>query len=349
MRAVWAAAIVAVSIFPASAEGLGRQVIHGFVGPATASFRNSTAELADAVHALCDKPGNDTLSASRAAFAAALKDWGRVSVLRFGPLAADGRFEKLFFWPDARGIALKQVQGLLAADDPGAIASGMAGKSAALQGFPALEFALYGSGSESLAAGEPWRCSVAFGVSSNIAAIAAEVAREWGAGTPFASSFTEPADGKEPYRTEAEVQGEIVKALSTALQFIRSAELAPPLGEAPEKANGKRAPMWRSGLTAPLVATQIDGARQLLAAAGYEQILPDDSRYVASSIRFELDNAIRTLGQVEGPVEQTLATEPDRGRFVFAELALHHAGELVTRDLSAALGLTMGFNALDGD
>lgn len=110
------------------------------------------------------------------------------------------------------------------------------------------------------------------------------------------------------------VQGEIVKALATALQFIRSAELAPPLGE--EKANGKRAPMWRSRLTAPLSWLEIDGVRPPLAAAGYEQSLPEDSRFIASSIRFELDNAIRTLGQVEGPVEQTFGTEPDRGRFV---------------------------------
>ncbi|MFH1794042.1 MAG: imelysin family protein [Pseudomonadota bacterium] len=348
MRGLWALVLLA-AVSPASAEGVGRQVIDGFVVPTTGSFVRSTAELAASVGALCDNPGNDTLTASRTAFATALDDWGHVSVLRFGPLAADGRFEKLFFWPDARGIGLKQVQGLLAANNPGEIASGLAGKSAALQGFPALEFTLHGTGSESLAAGDSWRCSVASAIASNIAALAATVAREWSAGTPFAASFSAPADGKEPYRTEAEVQGEIVKALATALQFIRSAELAPPLGEAPEKANGKRTPMWRSGLTVPIITAQIGATRRLLVAAGYEQNLPEDRRYIASSIRFELDNAIRTLGQVEGPVEQTFGTEPDRGRFAFAELALHHAGELVTRDLAAALGLTMGFNALDGD
>ena len=349
MPAVWAAAIVLASILPASADGVGRNVIDGFVAPSTAAFARSTTELAASVEALCAKPGDETVSASRTAFAAALENWGHISVLRFGPLAADGRFEKLFFWPDARGIGLKQVQGLLAAKDPGEISAGMAGKSAALQGFPALEFTLYGAGSEKLAAGDRWRCSVASAIASNIAAIAATVAREWDANSPFAASFTGPADGKEPYRTEAEVHGEIVKALATTLQFIRSAELVPPLGEMTEKANGKRAPMWRGQLTAALIMAQADGVRQLLAAAGYEQWLPQDSRYIASSIRFELDNAIRTLGQVEGPVEQTFGTEPDRGRFVFAELALHHASELVSRDLSAALGLTMGFNALDGD
>lgn len=348
MRGLWALVLLA-AVSPASAEGVGRQVIDTFVGPATGSFVRSTADMAASVEVLCERPGDDTLSASRAAFATALDDWGHVSVLRFGPLAADGRFEKLFFWPDARSIGLKQVQGLLAANDPGEIAAGMAGKSAALQGFPALEFTLYGAGSESLAVGDSWRCSVASAISSNIAAIAATVVREWDAGSPFAASFAAPTDGKEPYRTEAEVQGEIVKALATALQFIRSAELAPPLGEAPEKANGKRAPMWRSRLTVPLITAQIDATRELLAAAGYEQNLPEDSRYIASSIRFELDNAIRTLGQVEGPAERAFGTEPDRGRFAFAELALHHASELVTRDLAAALGLTMGFNALDGD
>lgn len=349
MRNLLAALALIACVAPAAADGVGGQVLDGFVAPSLADFTRSTGELASSVTALCEMPSDAALTDSQAAFAAAMEDWGHVSILRFGPLAADGRFEKLFFWPDARSIGQKQVKGLLASGDAGEIASGMSGKSAALQGFPALEFALYGTGSEKLAAGDPWRCSVAAAISSNIASIAASVAGEWAEGTPFAASFSAPAEGKEPYRNEAEVQGEIVKALATAMQFIRSAELSPPLGDEPAKANGRRAPMWRSDLTAPLIAAQVDGVRRLLAVAGYEQSLPQESRYVAASIRFELDNAIRTLGLVKGPAEQAFGTEPDRGRFAFAELALHHAGELVNRDLAAALGLTMGFNALDGD
>jgi len=349
MRNLLVALLLIISISPASAETVGRRVLDRFVAPTIERFAGSTALLAEGVAALCAKPEDATLAASRAYFANALTDWGRVAVLRFGPLAAEGRFERLFFWPDARGIGLKQVQALLAKTDEATISSGIAGKSAALQGFPALEYTLYGAGAETLATGDSWRCTVAAAIASNIASIAAEVEANWSLETPFATSFASPSADREPYRSEAEVQGEIVKALATALQYVRAAEISPPLGEELAKANGKRAPMWRSGNTVALVLAQVDAVRQLLTAAAYEKSLPDDSRYIAASIRFELDNAIRTLGLVKGPAEQAFGTEPDRGRFAFAELALHHAGELVNRDLAAALGLTMGFNALDGD
>ncbi|MCP8882412.1 hypothetical protein NIM87_02745 [Devosia sp. XJ19-1] len=35
-----------------------------------------------------------------------VESWGRLSVLRFGPLISDNRFETIFFWPDLRGVTL---------------------------------------------------------------------------------------------------------------------------------------------------------------------------------------------------------------------------------------------------
>jgi predicted lipoprotein len=350
MRSLAAAFILLAGLCAAhAADGVGSRVSAAFVEPVVAAFAESSARLDAAVADLCAAPGEPALKTARDAFGAVVADWGHASVLRFGPLAADNRFERLFFWPDPRGIALKQVQGLLSEKDPKAIADGVAGKSAALQGLPALEFTLFGTGAEALATGDAYRCEFAGALARNIAGLAAGIRDGWRPETPFATSFATPAPDAEPYRSEAEVHGEIVKALSTALQFVRAAELLPPMGEEAAKANGRRAPFWRSRLTVPLIVAQADGVLNMLKAAGYAETLPEDSRYVADSIRFELSNAIRVLGQVEAAPEAAFAAEPDRGRFVFAELAFHHASELITRDLAAALGLTMGFNALDGD
>lgn len=343
------AAILLGAAAPAAGSETGRLVLDTYVEPAVAALEDGAVQLRGAVAALCDQPGDAGLAAARDAFADALDRWAAVSVLRFGPVSAASRFERLFFWPDARGIGLKQIQGLLASPDQAVGQGGVAGKSAALQGFPALEFVLYGTGSQTLGSGDPQRCSVAAAIASNIATISADIARDWAPGSPFARSFAKPADTTEPYRTATEVDAEIVKALSTTLQFVRAAEIGPVLRDPPDPASGKRAPLWRSGLTARLVAGQLDGARRLLAATKWEQTLPEDSIHVAGSIRFELDSAIRVLSQVEGPVETSLREGPDRDRFAFALLALDHANELINDQLSAALGLSMGFNALDGD
>ncbi len=67
----------------------------------------------------------------------------------------------MLFWPDRKGTGLKQVQAALASKDPTAAdAAQLAGKSVAMQGLGALEFVLYGTGSEELAtAGESYRCA----------------------------------------------------------------------------------------------------------------------------------------------------------------------------------------------
>jgi len=350
MRSLLAAVLILAGLSAAhAADGVGSRVSTAFVAPTVEALSTASERLDADIAGLCAAPDEAALKTARAAFGIVVADWGRASVLRFGPLVSDNRFERLFFWPDPRGIALKQVQGLLAEKDPQAIAGGVSGKSAALQGLPALEFALFGTGAEALATGDTYRCEFASAIARNIAGLAADIRDGWSPDMPFAKSFATPAPDGEPYRSEAEVHGEIVKALSTALQFVRAAELLPPLGEEAKKANGRRAPFWRSRLTVPLISAQAAGVLDLLEAAGYEETLPEDSRYIAGSIRFELSNAVRVLGQVQADPEGAFSSEPDRGRFVFAELALHHASELITRDLAAALGLTMGFNALDGD
>src|SRR3546814_4200550 len=69
----------------------------------------------------------------------------RSEFLRFGPLVAANRYERIYFWPDPRGITLRQVQGLLGqADGSMPDAAGLATQSVALQGLPALEYVLYG-------------------------------------------------------------------------------------------------------------------------------------------------------------------------------------------------------------
>jgi len=176
MRSLLAATFVLAGLsFAQAAEGVGSRVSTTFVEPAIEAFAASSSRLGADVASLCVAPGEATLQTARAAFGIVVADWGRASVLRFGPLAADNRFERLFFWPDPRGIALKQVQGLLAEKDPQAIADGVAGKSAALQGLPALEFALFGAGAEVLAIGDAYRCEFASAIARNIAVLAADI------------------------------------------------------------------------------------------------------------------------------------------------------------------------------
>jgi predicted lipoprotein len=341
-------ALLLPAVAATAQEGPGARISQDFAQPSLKALTRSAEKLTREIGALCQSPDPTKLNEARQTFADVVVDWGRASVLRFGPLAGGNRFERIFFWPDVRGVALRQVQQLLAEKDSGATSvEGLAGKSAALQGIPALEIALFGTGAD--ASGDDFRCRHAQAIAANIADIARDALAGWQDGTAFADSFTQPGPDKNPYRSGEEVDAEIVKALTTTVQFVRSAEILPPFGQDAAKANDRRAPLWRSGLTFRLITAQIDGARALLNHAGYEDRLPADQRFVVGSIRFELDHTISTLDGIAQPVEAAFRAEEPRGRISFANLALDHAGHLISEQLAAALGLSMGFNALDGD
>src|SRR6185312_7981565 len=105
-----------------------------------------------------------------------------------------------FFWPDPKGLGLKQIQDILAKRDASVTEPDqLAGKSVALQGLPALEYLLYGDGSESLTEGnrvvdgqEPlpqldsagdFRCSFALSIATNLERIARSVVEGWREGS----------------------------------------------------------------------------------------------------------------------------------------------------------------------
>ncbi len=337
---------------PAAAqEASGSRIAAQFARPSLEALVSSADEAEAAISGLCGALSLEALASARTAFATMVTDWGRVTVLRFGPLADEHRFERIFFWPDPRGIALRQVQGLLAEEDDSATSpETLAEKSAALQGLPALEFALFGTGSEDLATeAESFRCRYAAAIAGNVGNLAGEVLAGWQNGTAFARSFTAPDADSDPYRDQDEVDGEIIKALSTVFQFVRAAEILPALGDSVDDARGKRAPLWRSGLTFELIVAQAKGARDFLTAAGYVESLPEERNWVPGSIAFELATTINILSGIDTAPVNAFEDEDARGKITVADLALDHAGHLTSEQLAAALDLIMGFNALDGD
>lgn len=334
-------------------DDVGRDIADGFARPKAAAFASAAEGMRREMAALCAAPDAAALARAREGFAGLVAAWGGVSVLRFGPLPAENRFERVFFWPDARGVIVRQVQVLLAEQDESVLdAAALAGKSVAVQGLPALEYVLHGTGAEALATfkslGEGGhRCRYGLAIAGNVEDIARAVQSEWAAGAAFHDTFAMPAPEHELYRSPREVAAEAVKAMATAVQFVRNAELLPALGDSADKARGRRAPLWRSDLTFALAMAQIDAVAALADASGFAA--DEAVRRPVETLRLDLVNASAALGKIEAPAETAFAEPADRDRIRYVTVALDTANKTLGGALSAALGLTMGFNALDGD
>ena len=339
---------------------LGGKLAQDYISPAMLRFQQSAEQLRTDLDAWCAAPAPAGAKKAEADFADLVEAWSGIEFLRFGPLVAANRYERIYFWPDPRGITLRQVQGLLGqSDQPIPNAADLAKQSVALQGLPALEYVLYrkdglltGSDVDAHAAGDGQKknrraCAYAVAIAGNLMAVGAELSQAWAANGDYARQFAAPSSTNALYRSQQEVASEAIKALSTGLQFVRDVKLTPMLGADINEAKLSKAPFWRSGLSAQAMAAALEGMRQFYMAGSY--IYTEDEDWIDGSIRHELTQARDGLQAMRGEFNTLLKTEGGYRSLTLASLILKNAKGVIDEHMAPAFGVRIGFNALDGD
>lgn len=354
MRLALAAAAVVALMLPAGAvepaEALSKAV-DGYIRPAFNQLAQAAGSLEIAMAQLCVAPGEAALAKARDRFGSTVLAHARVEFLRFGPFSEQNRIERLLFWPDRKGIALRQVQAILATEDQSATTlATLQEKSVAVQGLTALEYALFGDGADALT-GKPhgFRCLYAETVSEAIVATARELADAWAAPDGIAAHLAAPQASHADYRSIRESLEELVGALSHGVEAIRDTRLLPFVGREGEAPKPKSALYWRSGLTLPAIRAAFEGMRDILEASQIGQATDAENLWVDNSARFELGNALRAAGVVTAPVAEALADAKQKQALDYLVIVTGSLQTLLGENLSAALGLSVGFSSLDGD
>jgi hypothetical protein len=326
--------------------------IDGFVRPGYEAFHETTSKLVDAENALCAAPSQAALDAARGAFGTTVEAWSRIEIIRFGPVTENNRLERVLFWPDRKGTGLRQVQAALAEEDgTAADPSRLAGKSVAMQGLGALEFLLFGTGSEALAAGGDtgYRCDYAAAIAGNLDTIAAELETAWDDPSGFAALWSQPSADNPLFRDGTEAVTELMDVFVTGTELVRDVRLGGFLGEEPEQDKPRQALFWRSGKTVDALAGNLDGMRGLLEASKLAGALPADQAWMGGSALFEFSNAARAAEGAQGPIADVLADPEKRAMLAYFGLVTSSLSEIFGTQMSGALGLTAGFSSLDGD
>jgi predicted lipoprotein len=359
LRSVWL--VLALILFwgapPARAEAdhgaIAEAALTNVIRPGYAAFADATTALDGTVQTLCNEPSAQALDAAKKAFAETVKRSSKVGIFRFGPVNRKRRYDRLFYWPDRKGIGLRQIQRALAKKDESVIlADTLADKSVALQGLPALEYLLYGDGADALTHAEPeigFRCAFAASVATNIDRIAHAVTEGWREGADFTKTFLSPGPDDRLYHAPKDVTLELFKAFTSGIELVRDQKLGKPLGTSPETARPKLAAFWRSDLTFPNMAGNLDGVRALFAKGGFAEVVAEESPGVEDSILFDLDRVIKVLSAVDQPIAEVVQDQAQRNKLEALRVALKSARETASSMIARGAGLSFGFNALDGD
>jgi len=363
MRLLTFFAFLALAVSPASAQdsnALGQAkpdainlnaMLDSYVLPAMDRFQDEADKLPVAMQALCASPSEATLASARTAFSDVVLSFSAIEFIRVGAIMENNRSERILFWPDRKGIALRQVQAVLAdKDETAADPTSLTGKSVAVQGLGALEFVLYGTGAETLINSEGnFRCRYGSAIGQNLSVLAGEVADAWWDADGITKRLLEPSAEYADYRTPLEALEAVVGLVSHGLEGIRDTRLLPYSATETAAAKPRLALFWRSNLTIPSLRTNVQSMQALLTSLNVGNALTEANAGLPDSIDFEFRNAYRALDLITGTTEEAVADPKQAQAMAYLAIVLKSLQSTVGENLSQALGLSVGFSSLDGD
>ncbi len=210
-----------------------------------------------------------------------------------------------------------------------------------MQGLPALERLLFSEGAgEADFAGSPeaeFRCRLGSAIAANILAIAQEVQAGWVDGdNAIAKRLAAP-----------EIAGGLKAALATdllgAYVLIKDKKLDPAMGKDPADTRPKMAEGWRSGRSLRAIAAQ----------SGVHRRHPEDPRRRhAQAGQQRAAQQRHRAARCQAPqrlISASLAAGPQRRDLILLRDAADAAGKRAFEEVPFVLGVTVGFNSLDGD
>lgn len=351
-RLLVSAALALGALAPAAAAGPALDpvpLLEGWLLPRYAALAAATAEQATAWTTFCAKPEAGGVPALKDAYGRAADAWNAVEFVTFGPISLSLRTDRLSFFPDRRNAIARGLAEILADPDAGRLeAERFAQSSAAVQGLPALERLLFEDGAaDALAAGPEAarRCALGTAIAANLAAIAREVRDAWGdKSSGLLGAIVAGKGDPALFPDVGALPGMILTDLSGAYQRVTDTKLLPVLGTGPSDATPALADNWRSGRSGRVVANMIRSADALLVAVGAQ--MPSRPQYVVNRAAAAADAAAE---KVPADLGAAAASPAGAAALQSAIKAFKGAQATVYKPIASYFGISLGFNALDGD
>lgn len=324
--------------------------VDSFIRPGYDAFRTSAEDMTATMKTLCAAPSQANYDAAKTGFGKLAANWAHIEIVRTGPVIEQNRFERILFYPDRKSTGLKQVQAVLAKSDETATdPKTLATKSVATQGLGALEYLLFGTGSDTLVTGNDFRCRYSAAVAENVGNVAAEISGIWDAPDGIQKAWEQPGTDNPIYRTGGEAITGLLGILVHGAEAVRDQRIETFYKGADKAKFPKQALFWRSENTWPTIRANLDGLSQLLTTSGMVELLPEKDRAIVDATEEKLKSMATLASGMTPDLEKAVEDPADRrkldtlladGKDVIAKLNDGYGG---------AIGLSSGFSFADGD
>ena len=267
------------------------------------------------------------------AFHDAYDAWIRVSHIQFGPIEKNALGLSMSFWPDPKDSTGKAIARLVKAKDP-IVQDRIRFRqvSAAAQGFSALERLLFETQPD-----PDYACALTRAVAAGLAEKAIAIHTGWSEFTELMLSAGQ--DGNTRFQTKEDVDRTLYTALSTGLEFLHDQRLGRPLGTF-ERPRSRRAEARRSGRSLRHIELSLNALESLAVSFSDGDLTQTRSAFAKAKER------VKTL---DDPTLAGVADPAKRIRVEALQRTIRDIQNAVNSEIGKSLGITPGFNSLDGD
>ncbi|WP_020558535.1 imelysin family protein [Thiofilum flexile] len=321
--------------------------------PTYQALETNTQKLVTTSQAFCTKPDVAGFKALREVWSVALNTWQEADAFNIGP-AIEDQFDFNFYF---RPIKKSLVNGLLKGTEP--ITPELLKKNGVgVQGFAALEYLLFDREKTEEAQLKTFdnnkRCEYLNAASTLLHTHSATLLKAW---TPhFSDAMKEVGKGSTEFVTAAEAFNLVINRIYQAAENAKL-KIQPALGQPafqagldPQREQVKpyQLEAWRSGHTLANTQATLIGVEKMLVDGGLLAWLKQQNK---TALADEFAGIFQRIKALSFPSTDLFAQLEARD-FKAAD-ALFNEAQMLTRyykqRLAPALGVSLGFNANDGD
>lgn len=325
-------------------------VVDEFVVPAYRRLADAAKRNEAGWEAFARERERSNFAMLRAGYNLVADAWAMAQIVKMGPASLFLRYERFAYWPEARNATGRALDALLASRDAKDLTpETLATNSVAGQGLTALERILYDGDDPAALLRAPGaagarRVQVGLAISRNLSLIAADLLRDWTTPNGVRAAIAAGRGWNNLFANGTEASSLLLTDLVGAFRLMHDVKLLPVLGDSVDTARPRMAEAWRSNRAQRDLSLNLEASRSM-AIAFARRLRPE------RKARMEADFAAaeRAVTAVPADLGGAAANPAQRPRVVAAQAAIRKVQLEVADVLPTALGITLGFNALDGD
>jgi len=351
MRKVIAASVLlGLTMTGAAGAGTGASIADHVFLPAVKEHQTGVQKLHAVAAAYCR---NDVAREQVVvAWHNAMDNWQKLQVLNIGPVVADGRFNKINYWPDKHGTGARQARRILASKPADLLAAdGLKGRSVAVQSLSLVERLLFSTLADQpmVTPAKQYACRLMTMIAYRQFQLATEVRDDAAA---FAGQLRQ-ADGADSatFPDDKALLTAILKSVVTTFDIAIDVKLERAMGSSIEKAKAGRLENWRSGRAARNLAQNLRMVQAILTAPEgiSDRLSARGAGALADAVSAQVSDLVRDLDIL--PVSMHAMIENEDGYDQMRALVgrLKTLRTLISGPMADELNVTIGFNATDGD